>query len=573
MVLVADWAMPACAIMPKPVSVQEYLNPPMGQVTAEVWQSLFDLGSMETLQAALSCALRGDSASLARLCDVLVPHGARALQPSDTEAAVDLRAVRPKFLTIKAARWADPALASSTLPMETAPFNDVQLERLVALCLSRPEVNGHVMQPRTLVQDQTGWNEKLLVPYHPVLSAAKQDLLCAAIGLFAHDANLSSGEYHVDTQRLFAQVTASVACPQVRQVFQAAGFNMDVLHDGQGQHYLGRVPVEDSLEVMAFRRGNPFSAWEIVQGLVSRSTSPEAYAERLEKLFKDLVDADGRFGPSPFAQWLQELRDETGDEALAADARFQALAGLCHLYAHRGSDEDIVARSVELAALHVRYVCREGTTSAIKSWCEPFVHELTHPILAIEAHTLSKVVHNLMRDDENFVANVDVLLAAHCTAAFKALQPALHKILGPAVLGCMENLPPRIDPWHRLAEPMPWCADLSPARWKAMLTLIEDAGINPGAVLQGQWSERDSWYRTTLLHLIAQAKDEGIIERMAAVLETGMDAHALDGAAREASSYLEPADQQRWHELCASYEAQRIARQAAEELLPPPGPP
>lgn len=524
--------------MSKCITIRDYLNPPEGQIDAGAWQQLLQQGVADAMEQALECALRGDSASLAALCEQVLGNPGQARRLRDFHAPW-LLAWRPDFMALDADIWMDAADGAGLLPLCEREYRNVRLERLVALCLSRPVRDGQVLQPRDINSDDTGWHEGCLVPQQPSLSASQARLLQAAVTLFLQDGKLPKvtfGTEGLGIQRLFAAVNAVLTCTaQVWAAFEAAGVDIDALLNTRVlRHRGGRDAIEEYLEVSLLRGGNPAAALAVARRVLTGEEQEGRRAEFMQVLTGTGNRCPHLDGRSQIVQLLEVL-SHLDDEKIDHDPVFKALVGLCRLL-HQGTGIEKLRTSLTLVGAHLQEVLERGDVQGWqRGWCAPFVAAVMAPVSQMEGRYLRQALCSLAAAWPPFHEAIDSIFRSACVPALRALRQGLPLLLSG---GEAQGPGPRIDRWASLVCNPLWSRHERPARWRQLLKLLESAELDVTSTIAGfdhasPDGGRCSRHRTTLLHLVARYDYEPVAQHMAILLEMGADPLALDSNGRQ----------------------------------------
>lgn len=522
----------------------------MGQIGLSTWQTLLEQGECVALTVALSCARRGDSQSLSVLCREMARQGPGPAVMASHE--LDATIETPVYECLRAQDWDDASKAARPLITEALVWKGVRFEQMVALCLSRNVEGGQVVQPRSLREDRGVMGEGFLPMGVEAPTAWQRELLNAAAELYARvpgDEDMPKG-----LLRLAEAVVPKMAWPGLVPALVEGGLQLPGVD-------------QNLLSVHALRGNNPLGALAIAK--VEQQAWPDQTAQHQQALF-DGVNIGRSVGVGSAVTIIHGLRNRFGDDHLAEQPAFAAVIELCDMAC--GVDAHSLWRRLHLVGRHVDVELRHDEEQG--TWSEPFVRALMKPLESVKPQALLDAVEALSAPIERDIlcTSLSRVLKAHCLPVVEVLQPLLPQVMDSRIWH-QEGY----GGWDVVTFPSMWHAHGSLERWRSMLDVIVEAGIDLNApIADGCLDHTGSpAYETTPeaaklstpLHRLAMNQGKGRLERMIVMLERGADPHALDHAGRTPGQCLgNEALEQQWDEICRSHLARRAAYAAQQDV-------
>lgn len=549
------------------VTIKEWLDPPMGRFNEQAWAALCDTSEIATLTVALGCARRGDALSLAALCRHLTQAGPGEFLA--TGKGIDLVDVQPKLDGIRPATWRDPSQQGTVIPGNAEKWSDVQLQDVIASCLSRPTTPGgrHVAS-LSRSEDRQDYAWGYIPPYKESLSSAQQELLRDAMALYATigpTAELPDG-----IARLFGSVSGRVAWPGVWQAFKDAGHTAEnvLTASAYGGEHLNRQYFPPAVHALLL--GNPVAALAID----SCPDNPNTPEQRHPRILQTLTDkgSSSSVGKNlnTYVLWLKE--DPEGRN-LEGDPRFQALVQLMH----RVCDADPATRldrCLSLVSSHLSYTINHSDTC--KTWCEPLIRAAVQPLTTLTASELRKAFDDLKEmpgegstDSSRAQQRLTSSLKASCHPVLEALVPVLPQVMD---LGSLKDAGSMYKGWSFLSAQVIWDSTHAASHWKQTLQMLQQAGLDPTQPLD---TGHPDGGRSSLLHLVAQNSNhsgQGLLDQLSTLVVMGADAQMRDHKGKTPGQYIsDKAVRGQWEDLCRSIRARDAANQVMHDMVESPG--
>lgn len=553
--------------MPVTLSIQEWLRPPMGSVDARTWEVVSKASETAMLDLALVCARRGDCESLALLCEQLAqqPHGNFLSEGQ----GVDVNSPRPFLEGVPLAAWDNPQRQSETMTVSSMVRNDVRLEDLIGMCLSRPRLNGVPVQPRNEADDWSNRQAGHVTPHKARLDPVELVLVDAAMALFQP----IPGTQHrpEGIVRLFGALTGQVGAPEIVERFLNAGFSVDRLTGPNATLTCGSVLDKRrmSAAVQSICLGNP----ALTLALLNLPMAPEVKVKLRTELFEAMVTkpATNSEAGRNVSALFDSLQSAVGEDGLPRDERFTAAVAVCDQVSTCQYPPNTITRALRLVAEHLDHVANHRDVK--KSWSETVVHALLRPVTELADFDIQEGFSDVFDRHPDTARNlVRGALRSSCWPLLQAMAPALSRIMSPSFWG--ED---GFGGWSQLAHQCEWRGN-SAGRWKHTLAVLAAAGQDPTVRLFMDEDEDEAFAsgevigltvkHTTLMHLVAwQSQDNGTIERMFSLLEMGADPKAHDHVVNTPVRYMSNKEHAgAWAQMCRSHEAKLAAEGALLEM-------